>query len=280
MLPEGSETLKEIQGKLKRAKKQSSGRAKSKRKQLDIKQVRVADKVFQWRLAGQNHAEKEEHILQLAKIVRGQKKPLDPILVFPIGSHFYVVDGHHRLAAYLTAKWERPLPADIFSGSLEEAQREALRRNSKNKLPMTRHDKSEASWRLVKDGRLTKSEISNLTTASPRNVGYMRKSLAELRKGFGEDVASITWSEALRLKSGRQTQAKDWKNEQAQKLLDALLKANIGQGLMKNPDVTAMALQRLNPRLPAALIREWWYDEPAVVEELNTAKSADDAFDL
>ena len=49
--------------------------------------------------------------------------------------------------------------------------------------------------------------------------------------------------------------------------MDALLKAKIGQGLAKNPEVTARALQMLNPRLPAALVPRWWMEDPDIKRE-------------
>jgi hypothetical protein len=59
-----------------------------------------------------------------------------------------------------------------------------------------------------------------------------------------------------------------WKIAQAQKIVDALLKAKIGQGLAKDPEVTALALQMLNPALPDALVRQWWCDMPEIREEI------------
>lgn len=50
--------------------------------------------------------------------------------------------------------------------------------------------------------------------------------------------------------------------------MDALLKTKIGQGLSKDAEVTALALQMLNPRLPAALVRQWWTDDPDLKSEL------------
>ena len=63
------------------------------------------------------------------------------------------MDGHHRLAAYKTAGWKGDIPAIVFNGSLDEAVREALRRNRETKLPMTAKDRREAAWRLVKEGK-------------------------------------------------------------------------------------------------------------------------------
>ena len=45
-------------------------------------------------------------------------------------------------------------------------------------------------------------------------------------------------------------------------LYTPLLAAKIGQGLAKDPDVTALALEMLNPSLPGALVRQWWFEDP------------------
>jgi len=51
--------------------------------------------------------------------------------------------------------------------------------------------------------------------------------------------------------------AEDWKEKKARKIVEALLDAKIGHGLAKDPEVTALALQMLNSRLPGALVRQW-----------------------
>src|SRR5262249_1614023 len=90
----------------------------------------------------------------------------------------------------------------------------------------------------------------------------------------GKDPTLVSWTAARRafLYSGVDD-PEDWKEKQAQKIVDALLKAKIGQGLVKDPEITALALYILNPRLPLALVREWWADDPdlksAVAAELS-----------
>src|SRR3569833_2179361 len=85
--------------------------------QLSRKHIKVAERAFQWRIPKRNLIPSDDHILNLARaILRGDEMP--PILVFPIGTDFYVMDGHHRLAAYDTAKWSKAIPALEFAGTL------------------------------------------------------------------------------------------------------------------------------------------------------------------
>jgi hypothetical protein len=49
-----------------------------------------------------------------------------------------------RLAAYITAEWKGDIPAIVFNGGLDEAVREALRRN-KPWMPGVRREPSTLS---------------------------------------------------------------------------------------------------------------------------------------
>jgi ParB-like chromosome segregation protein Spo0J len=73
--------------------------------------------------------------LSLAKALKERGVPLEPLLVFPVDGQFYVMDGHHRLAAYHTVSWKKHIPVEVFEGTFEEAHREALRRNSRISSP-------------------------------------------------------------------------------------------------------------------------------------------------
>jgi ParB-like nuclease domain len=227
----------------------------------------VAEKVFQWRLLATDVANREDHILSMANAIVDSNKPLNAILVFPVGDKFYVVDGHHRLAAYHTASWIAPIPATVFSGTLDEAYLEALKVNSRNKLSMTKDDKHEAAWRLVKLGVLSKAQIREVTTVATSTVANMRRvlrKLLELKRPEGAiAIAVLTWKRALREDyyapedGGKKWDADEWMEREANKIVEALMKANIGFMLRKQPEITAMALERLDPNLPAFLMREW-----------------------
>jgi ParB-like chromosome segregation protein Spo0J len=230
-------------------------------KSLPLGNIRVADKVFQWRLSSENLVAKEDHIFDLASALLDRGKPLDPILVFPVGERYYIVDGHHRINAYHSAKWKNPVPVEVFNGSFQDARIEAFRRNSKNKLSMTKQDKMEGTWRLVKEGNLSISQTSDTTGASPSQISIMRNVWTRLcaDKEYKDGAAELSWARARMAVAGIEIEVDDeWKQKEAQKLVDALLKAKIGQGLMKHPDITAMALAMINERLPRTLVWEWF----------------------
>jgi hypothetical protein len=227
----------------------------------------VAEKVFQWRLLDTDVANREEHILSMANVIRDSGKPLDAILVLQAGKKFYVIDGHHRLAAYDTARWIGAIPARAFGGTLDQSYLEALRLNSRNKLPMTKEDKQEAAWRLVKlQNGSSREQISEWTTVSTSNDSNMRRVLKKLQRlERGPDlapIADLTWRRALREDwaaedGGKEWDADGWKEREANEIVEALMKANIGFTLKKQPEITAMALERLDADLPAALMAEW-----------------------
>jgi hypothetical protein len=229
----------------------------------------VAEKVFQWRRLDADVANREEHILGMANVVADSGRPLDPLLVLQVGDRFYVIDGHHRLASYDTARWTGDIPAKVFGGTLAQAYLEALRLNSRNKLPMTKENKQEAAWKLVRlqDGS-SREQISEWTTVSTSNVSNMRrvlKKLQELERGADAiPIDELTWRRALREDwatedGGKEWDADEWKEREANEIVEALMKANIGFTLKKQPEITAMALEKLDPSLPEALMKEWVY---------------------
>jgi hypothetical protein len=49
---------------------------------------------------------------------------------------------------------------------------------------------------------------------------------------------------------------------EANKLVEAIVRAKLGGRITKRPDITAIALAKLNESLPAALVAEWRDDPP------------------
>ncbi|XIA65695.1 ParB/RepB/Spo0J family partition protein [Bradyrhizobium sp. TZ2] len=100
--------------------------------------IHVAEAVFQWRGGpDKDQWDRQNHIHTLAKALKEQGKSLASLLVMPVGQRFYVIDGHHRLAAYDTAEWTKDIPVEVFTGNLTEATLRALDDNVRDKLPMT-----------------------------------------------------------------------------------------------------------------------------------------------
>jgi len=226
--------------------------------------IHVASAVFQWRQPKRNQLPSDDHILGMAKSVHENRKPLPPILVFPLDSGFYVVDGHHRLAAYDTAAWDQDIPAHIFQGSLEDAYRAALRRNSRDKLPMSSSDKFNAAWTLVKlnDPRDSRAVIVDLTGVGKGTVDNMRsvwRTLNDGKHGEPEELRALSWPQARRRAEGHEDykELDDWREQKANDIVAALERAKLDGRLTRDPDITALALAKLADGLPAALMAEW-----------------------
>lgn len=234
----------------------------SRPREVPLGLLKLAEDVFQWRKFTSELSSEETHIKELVRILKIGIQPLDPILVKVIGDKFYIVDGHHRYHAYKTINWSSSVPVIYFEGTVAEARLEGLKCNIKNKLPMTKEDKFEAAWTLVKDGELTKKEIEDLTTVSDRTIGNMRKVLKE----FPISIQS-SWREAKSFQFNNEDyEHSTWLEETATKLAKTLAKT-IGTNLTKRPDVLARALEKINSRLPEALVREWQELAEMVIEE-------------
>jgi hypothetical protein len=229
---------------------------------LKRKDICVAEKVFQWRTPQYNMLPSNDHIFEMA---RGTKRTgaLAPILVLPVADKYYVMDGHHRLAAYITAGWEGDIPAIVFNGSLDAAVREALRCNTKNKLPMTTKDKTEAAWRLVKEGRPGNwpdsiSEIMELCEVGKGTVNRMREAWTKLLGGQYDGIGDLSWRQAQSTLAGKDRQAFDedsYIEGRAESLASAIVRAELH--LSRDIEVTARALEMLDPGLPEALMAHW-----------------------
>jgi ParB-like nuclease domain len=281
----GSKTYEELEQAMRRAKSPPPAKAK----QLPLKRIEVADAVFQWRLPNEDVAAKENHVGSLVRALQDTREPFDPLLVFPVRDRVYVIDGHHRLAAYRAVEWSRQVPVKLFTGTLENAQLEALKRNVKDKLPMNRDEKAEAAWRLVKTGKHREPQIREATTIGRSNIYIMKTVLRRLQEKkqkngkpeySANDFALMSWKRARMLVRDVEPEFsdEDYRQRNAKKMVDSLLRNNIGQGMSKDPAVTALALSMLNNRLPQDLMYQWAKDDPDslrdLLDTLNTEAEA------
>ena len=222
---------------------------------LALSDIETDEATFQWR-TGSNIEDSSRHTQTLARILGDNHKPLDPILVVPRGAGFVVIDGHHRLEAYREAGWDRPIPVEIFQGTLAEAELEALRRNIKDKLPMTQEDKLEAAWRLVLGQRLSKAKINELTSVSNGTIGNMRHTLK--RHGF-ETVEGLSWHQVKLMNFDLDDDFdRDASNRKKAERLAKEITDKASIHLAKNPEILAMALELISETLPKALVEQWF----------------------
>ena len=160
----------------------------------------------------------ERFVHELVDALDVQEEPLEALealLVTPIGRSYFLVDGHHRLDAYLTFGWKGPVPVEVFGGDLDAATLEAWKRNAHNKLPMTTVSRFEAAWRLVKSDALTKREITRLTNVRRSTLTNMRSVLTD----FGERAQVLPWTKARGLRRDDDAPVDDdWKDRAAHEI--------------------------------------------------------------
>jgi hypothetical protein len=253
--------------------------------------IHVAGQVFQWRGAvKRDQWNRENHVRTLARAISDSEKPLDRLLVFLVGSSYYVIDGHHRLAAYDTAGWIKDIPVVVFAGTLSQARLRALDCNVKDKLAMTTQAKSEAAWRITKEnlGELEAEQVADRTSVSRRQAFYMKSTWKELNERNDkatieervdrESLLKLTWPQARAMRNGETLDddfdPDNWKHQKAQAVIDLMQRHNVTAGLLQDIEITALVLERLSESLPADLVSWWARDHWDLIEEI--AKDIDE----
>jgi ParB-like chromosome segregation protein Spo0J len=223
-------------------------------------EIRMAHSVFQPRLFQEDLHKDEAHVEELTRALKAKpegRRHLDPVLVVAVGNAFYCVDGHHRLLAYARAGVDGEVPVEVFPGGLEDALKEAIGRNSRDRLAMSHEEKLEAAWRLVTLGAHSKREIAEATGAAERTIANMRAVLRDLQAAE-RDPTGMPWRDAKRGLEGdvkrdftdemRAAQVREW----AKRFSRAFGKKALGR-----PDVFGDALGLYSEKLPRALVEHW-----------------------
>jgi ParB-like chromosome segregation protein Spo0J len=245
--------------------------------------IRTRLELFQPRRPGWGTRELETRdVNRLAKRIK-QKGELDPVLVIKLetanpytgeldGHEWVVVDGHHRIAAYLKLKWPGTIKCEWYAGTVREATDESLRRNEIIHKEIQQGDKWEEAWKRVLLGWGSKREIVQLTGTSDGIVGRMRRAMnwhqdqvsgnakspmgEKLVTAFGADLRVHSWAKVNRVILD--LTPKEWNVDDAAAKLSGQLSRRMTNLLSNDPEVTARAL--------------WLYDRdmcPTLVEALQ-----------
>jgi ParB-like nuclease domain len=213
----------------------------------------AADGVFQQRRYEDNSIRSAAHIATLAKVLTATGEPLRPIPVFWAGDRFFAVDGHHRLAAYEAVNWKDPIPVEVFEGSLEQARRAAIQHNIEDKLPLTKSDKFNVAWRLIKEhdiNHLSKADITRLTTVATGTITAMRAKWQAIKDAGDERLLAMDWEHARRWQpggDGRDDHDDGWREQMIEQLKSRLIASGIASAMGKYPDFVMEAVSRINP---------------------------------
>lgn len=203
---------------------------------LPASAIHVEPDLFQQRGTG------EHHIVELSKAIQGQGA-VEPLTVIKVGEKAYLVDGHHRLAAYTDLKRTEAIPVRYFKGTLEEAVIESGAANSRAKLVMSTQERGDSAWRYVLLGGFTKAQIKAATQASFGTIAAMRRAQIAL----GADAYDHTrWAQARRAAEGKgmtmtEEEAKEMIERTAAAWAERLGKT-FGSKMSDRPEIAAMAL--------------------------------------
>jgi hypothetical protein len=186
-------------------------------------------------------------------------KPFPALSVFPAGGRYFVIDGHHRLAAYEAADWKDPIPVKVFEGSLEQARIAALESNHEDKLPMTRVEKSNGAWRLVAEGfDLSIQQTAVLGQVSVTTVKTMRNQLRRITDA-GKDPQWMDWEDARQWPDGSPydpDEPESWCELKVKQLAERIINSGLATEMGKHPALFVEALKQINPDFPGAVAAE------------------------
>jgi hypothetical protein len=181
-------------------------------------------------------------------------------------NQWIIVDGHHRLEAYLKDGWGEPIECQWFRGTAREATDISVKLNSKIKLPMSMQNKQDAAWKRVLLNDCSIAQIATTCGVGKTMVKFMRRVRARyydrtdrssFTKRFREEVRPIeecawTFARMAYINKDKTERTKDQKAETLAKRMRTALEGR----LSKDAEVTAMALVKYDPELATALLKE------------------------
>lgn len=203
----------------------------------------------------------EAHVAALARIARAGEA-LDPVTIVAFGSRWYLVDGHHRLAAYGEAGWTADIPVRPLHSPLRGAARiawaieQSLADNKKDRLNMGTTDKVDAAWQAVAHGRdRSKADTVRVFGVSDGLVANMRRVRRDLEKLKVPATTFPRWrtaqSELRRLQGEEEAPRRDFEDAQRRKAAKGL--APVMQ-MHLSPGQLAEALEAFSPGIVEAMV--------------------------
>lgn len=217
-------------------------------------------------------AASEQHVRVLQEAILASADGLmDPVTVWWSGQRWICIDGHHRILAYKRLKHQgkkipEAIAVNVQPGGFEAAIQAAIKLNSKDKLNMSRADKLEAAWLMVRMGskEFTVSVISSTTQVSKRTVDNMRAGLKRFKELFPRAcdsmIVNLTWQEVLRKIRGEEEWTENKIEQQAKEWSNRLAKT-FGTKFATQPEIAARALELYSTSLVSSLAEYWSHEQ-------------------
>lgn len=223
---------------------------------LKLSEISTLEDVFQFRKPLKHKS--DAHKTKLGRSVKRTGGGLGRLLVYWSGDAWVCIDGHHRLAAYQQCGLA-VVPVEVFSGALQEVVKQALLRNTEDKLPVEDRERTAAAWAIVTtwNDAFTKVELAAHAGVSTSLVGKMRGVFHQLlEEKPSVDLSDISWKQAMDLSKGNDSpdrgSLEEWQEAEVAKIRDALI-STFGGHLSKHPDLLAKALKQYDEDLPGAV---------------------------
>lgn len=214
---------------------------------VNLSSIRMIPTLFSPRSSGRSkdrgdYAGHAQELTRALKTMPEGEKHLDPIVVYEAAGQDYCVDGHHRLHAYRKAKVAGKVPVRRIGGTLSEAIAAGVAANSKHVLPMTRAERHEAAWKLVKIEHGSKAEQARWSGNGQSFIAELRRLKKRLQEAHpGEDLGAL-W-EAKRMDT--EEASEEWNKEMEEKEIAEYverLRKSFGSKLHKRTSSVVAAL--------------------------------------
>lgn len=179
---------------------------------LTLADLHEVPEVFQTRHELVSMTRFPDTVARLCRLIR-DGTTLDAMTVWWSGARWIVLEGHHRSEAYRQdaerqgiALADYAVPVAAFTGTLDEAEKEAGRDNFKVRNATSDTERQERAWKLMVSGSETSpTAIAKATGISRTQADRMRKKKAELlAQGMtSDDMLDQGWWRCVKIKEGK-----------------------------------------------------------------------------
>jgi hypothetical protein len=197
------------------------------------------------------HERDDDHTAQMRlALVRGTFLP--PVSLWQdqhrADGKLALIDGHYRLAAHKAAHGNKPIKAKVIAGTLQEATRMAAEANCKAGRALTKGERMDAAWRLIRlpEPRPTQRTVWEAAGVGRTRVKAMWQHWRAVQVAGVADKMTGRWQRdqhALRPHEGEWTDMTDEERDATKEALAKALRQAAGRWPKRDSAMVAEALE-------------------------------------